>query len=111
MDADTPSAITEAATELLRTLIERNGIASEDLVSIVFSSTSDLTAAFPAAGARALGLNEVPLLCTAEVDVPDALPRCIRVLIHLYTERDYATLRHVYLREARGLREDLADRP
>lgn len=111
VERDSAEAITNGVAELLEALIERNEIAPRDVVSIIFTSTQDLTAAFPAAAARALGLSDVPLLCTAEIDVPGALPRCIRVLLHLYTARDYATLRHVYLRDARTLREDLADPP
>ena len=100
-------AIVDATVELLEQMLERNGAASEDLVSLVFTATTDLTAEFPAVAARKLGLAEVPLLCAQEIDVPGALPRCIRVLMHLYSERDYGSLRHVYLGEAQSLRTDL----
>lgn len=104
------AALIEAATrELLEQMLERNSAAPEDLVSLIFTATPDLTAAFPAAAARELGLGDVPLLCAQEIAVPGALPRCVRVLMHLYTERDYASLRHVYLGEARRLRADLAE--
>ncbi|HYI45742.1 MAG TPA: chorismate mutase [Actinomycetota bacterium] len=104
---DTPAAIEAATTELLEEILSRNSIVAENLVSLIFTSTPDLTSAFPATAARGLGLGGVPLLCAQEIPVPGALPRCIRVLIHLYTDRDYASLRHVYLGEARRLREDL----
>ena len=104
---DTPAAIEAATRELLEEIMARNSIEAEDLVSLVFTSTPDLTSAFPATAARGLGLGGVPLLCAQEIPVPGALPRCIRVLIHLYTDRDYASLRHVYLGAARQLREDL----
>jgi chorismate mutase len=104
---DTPEAIEAATRELLEEMLGRNSIAAEDLVSLIFTSTPDLTSAFPAAAARGLGLGGVPLLCAQEIPVPGALPKCIRVLMHLYTDRDYASLRHVYLGEARRLREDL----
>jgi chorismate mutase len=107
--ADEPGAIVEATAELLAAMLERNQAVPGDLVSVVFTATRDLTSEFPATAARRLGLEDVPLLCAAEIDVPGALPRCIRVLVHLYTARDYATLRHVYLREARSLRTDLPD--
>ena len=107
--ADEPGAIAAATAELLETMMERNGVQREDLVSLVFTATPDLTAAFPAAAARDLGLGDVPLLCAQEIAVPGAVPRCIRVLMHLYTRRDYASLRHVYLGEARSLREDLPE--
>ena len=107
MAHDDPAEIAEATEELLVQMLEGNGATSADLVSLIFTATPDLTSEFPAAAARAMGLSEVPLLCAAEIAVPGSLPRCIRVLIHLYTDRDYASLRHVYLRDARGLRSDL----
>jgi chorismate mutase len=109
VSADDADAIVAVTKELLSQILERNGAVAEDLISIVFTTTPDLHAEFPAAGARALGLGEVPLLGAQEADVTGALPRCIRVLIHLYTDRDYASLRHVYLGDARSLRTDLPD--
>jgi chorismate mutase len=109
VEADDADEIVTATTELLSQILERNGATAEDLISIVFTTTPDLHAEFPAAAARAMGLGEVPLLGAQEMDVRGALPRCIRVLIHLYTERDYASLRHVYLGAARTLRSDLPD--
>lgn len=100
-------AIVDAAEELLATMLRENEVAPQDLVSIVFTSTPDLDAVFPAAAARRLGLGGIPLLCAAEIDVDGALARCVRVLIHLYSERDYSGLRHIYLGEARRLRTDL----
>lgn len=105
--ADEAGLVEKATAELLQEMLERNSVATEDLVSLIFTATPDLTSAFPAAAARSLGLGGVPLLCAQEIAVPGALPRCVRVLMHLYTERDYASLRHVYLGEARRLREDL----
>lgn len=107
-DANTADAIAAATAELLRAMLERNSIAPGDVVSIVFTATPDLNADFPAGAARRLGISGTPLLCAAEIAVPGALPRCIRVLMHLYTAQEGA-LRHVYLREARRLRKDLAD--
>jgi chorismate mutase len=96
-----------ATQELLEALFAKNGVEPEDLVSVLFTATPDLTAQFPAAAARKLGIQDVPLLCAREIDVPDALPRCIRVLIHLYSARARGDLRHVYLGDARQLRSDL----
>ena len=107
MARDDASLIADATLDLLREMIDRNGAAPEDLISLVFTATPDLTAEFPAVAARKLGLAEVPLLCAQEIDVPGALPRCIRVLMHLYTDRGYGSLRHVYLGEAQSLRTDL----
>ena len=109
METDDPELITAATVELLGEMLERNGADAGDLVSIVFTSTADLVSEFPAAGARYMGLADVPLLCAQEIAVPGSVPRCIRVLMHLYTERDYASLRHVYLRDARALRSDLPE--
>lgn len=109
VERDEASTI-EASTEtLLAAMMERNGARPEDLISLIFTATPDLTAAFPAVAARRLGLGHVPLLCAQEIPVPGAMSRVVRVLMHLYSERDYASLRHVYLGEARQLREDLPD--
>lgn len=96
------AAITEASAELLGALLTVNGLDRAAIVSIVFTATGDLTAEFPAAGAHAVGLSDVSLLCAQEVAVPGAVARCIRVLIHLYSDRE--ALEPVYLRGARDLR-------
>lgn len=106
--ANTPEALYDATRELLTRLVEANGIAIDDIGSVLFSATADLNAAFPAAAARQLGWNDVPLLCFHEMDVPEALPLCLRVLIHWNTDRAPAEVRHLYLRGARALRPDLA---
>ena len=93
--------------ELLRELLARNGVDHDDLISIVFTATDDVTSAFPAAAARALGLGDVPLLCARELAVQGGTARCVRVLMHLTTRRARAELRHVYLEGAKGLRDDL----
>lgn len=98
--------IHEATAELLREILQRNGLAAEDLVSCIFTATGDLNADFPAAAARAVGFEQVPLLCAREMAVPRSLPRVIRVLIH-YHAPDGHRARHVYLREAVALRDDL----
>ena len=98
--------ILDATTELMKAIMERNALAPDHVVSCIFTATNDLNAEFPAVAARALGFDRVPLLCSREIPVPRALPRVIRVLIHYYAEEDHAA-RHVYLREASALREDL----
>lgn len=100
-------AILEATTELMRALMERNGLVPEDVVSCIFTATNDLDAAFPAAAARAIGFQAVPLLCAREIAVEGSLPRVIRVMIHYYAREGHVS-QHVYLREAGALREDLA---
>ena len=99
-------AILEATDELVRTVMAENGLAAGDLVSCIFTCTADLDAEFPAVAARRLGLSSVPLLCAREIDVPGAMPRVIRLMLHCYAE-DGSEPRHVYLREATALRRDL----
>lgn len=96
-----------ATTELLETLIERNDLVIERIVSCIFTLTEDLNAEFPAVAARAIGFNGVPLLCAREVDVPHALPRVVRVMVHYYAEEGVEP-KHVYLRDAVALRSDIA---
>ena len=107
VEADDPAAIEAATGQLLRELFDRNGVASGDLISMIFTATPDLSSAFPAAAARGLGLEDVPLLCSVEIEVPGSIPRCIRVLVHLTTAREPEELQHVYLERARSLRTDL----
>ena len=105
---DTSEDIRRCTTELLKALLERNGLAGDDLVSIIFTTTHDLVSDFPAAAAREIGLSNVPLLCTQEIPVVGSMPRCVRVLVHCYAPPERA-IRHVYLREARQLRMDLPE--
>jgi chorismate mutase len=103
---DDAQEILDATTELMGEILARNGLEPKQVVSCIFTATEDLTAEFPAVAARALGFERVPLLCAREIPVPHSLPRIIRVLIHYYAG-DGHEARHVYLREAAGLREDL----
>ncbi|WP_324332177.1 chorismate mutase [Methylomusa anaerophila] len=97
--------------ELLNEIVKENGLEKEDIAAAIFSSTPDLNAGFPAVGARMLGWNEVPLFGTQEVECPDALPRCIRVLILWNTDRNQNQIKHIYLHHAVALRQDIADQP
>jgi chorismate mutase len=106
VEENSEQAILAGTRELIEGIMERNGLAPEQLVSCVFSATTDLNAQFPAVAARDLGLSQVPLLCTQEIEVPGSLPRVIRVLLHYYAAPDHAP-QHVYLRDARTLRADL----
>ena len=100
-------AVIEATAELVRAVLERNEIAPEQLISVVFTATPDLTAEFPAYAARSIGITDVPFLCATEIDVPGAMPRVIRLLAHVDTDAPRAQVRHVYLRGAAALRTDL----
>jgi chorismate mutase len=106
VEDNTEPAILDGTRALVETIMERNQLAPDQMVSCVFSATTDLNAQFPAVAARDLGLSRVPLLCTQEIDVPGALPRVIRVLLHYYAPPGHVP-QHVYLREARSLRADL----
>jgi len=104
---DSAREICTATTELLHAILSQNALRVEQVVSLVLTATPDLRSEFPARGARDAGWGEVPMLCAQEIDVPGALPRCIRVLAHVDVDERHA-VRHVYLRDARGLRPDLA---
>lgn len=107
VEADDREAILDGATELVREVLGRNEVDPADLISIVFTATPDLTAEFPAYAARLLGLTDVPLLCAAEIAVAGAMPRVLRLLAHVNTERARPDIRHPYLRGAAALRTDL----
>jgi chorismate mutase len=100
------TAILDATQELMRELISRNALRPEQMVSCLFTATPDLNAEFPAVAARRLGLDDVPLLCTRELDVPGAMRSVIRVMAHYYAPLDHEPA-HVYLGEAQALRADL----
>lgn len=107
VDGDTKENIVEATAELLHEMLTRNELTKDDLVTIIFTATPDLTSEFPAAAARKIGISDIPLLCAREIDVQGAIPRVIRVLMHVETDKDRLSLRHVYLRDAKPLRTDL----
>jgi chorismate mutase len=104
---DTPEEVNEATQELLLAMMERNDLVHDDVISIIFTTSIDLTSAFPATCARGIGFGDIPLLCASEINVPGAMPKCIRVMLHAYTSRARVDVRHVYLRNAQSLRDDL----
>ncbi|MDP6510331.1 MAG: chorismate mutase [Dehalococcoidia bacterium] len=99
-----------ATTELLQKLVEDNQVKAEDIAYIYFTTTPDLNAEFPAVAARRMGMDHVPLLCGHEMAVPHGLPRCLRILMLVNTERKASEIVHVYLREATSLRADMQQR-
>jgi chorismate mutase len=103
---NTPQAIVTATETLLRRLVEGNGISFQDVASIIFTTTPDLDAAFPAKAVRRMGLYDVALLCTQEMPVKGDLPRCIRLLVHWNTDKEPHEIVHLYLGEAQRLRPD-----
>ncbi|NOX56559.1 MAG: chorismate mutase [Planctomycetes bacterium] len=105
---DTPEEILEATRELLQELLRANEITDfGDIVSVIFTTTQDLCSTFPAEAARDVGMHQVPLLCASEIPVPESMPRCIRVLVHVNTDKKQSEMNHVYLRDARKLRPDM----
>jgi chorismate mutase len=108
VEADTPAEILAATTELLKEILRANSIEGfEEIASVIFTTTGDLTSSFPAEAARTLGMNQVPLLCASEIPVRSSVARCIRVLLHFNTDKTQREMVHVYLREARRLRPDV----
>jgi chorismate mutase len=109
VEEDTTEAITERVVALLDSILRRNGLAEEDVISILFTATEDITSTFPATAARTMGLGAVPLICARELAVVGSVPLCIRVMMHVNTERGRDEVHHVYLEGAQGLRDDLPD--
>jgi chorismate mutase len=106
--ANTAEDILEATDELMRTVIALNELEPADVASVIFTTTPDLTATFPALAARDIGWTEVPLMCAHEMAVPGSLQKCVRVMIHVNTTKSAAEIRHVYLKGARELRPEWA---
>ena len=107
VDADERQQVLDATSELLTEVLSRNGLATDDLISVLFTATPDLHAEFPAYAARQMGITDVPLMCACEIDVPGAMPRVLRLLAHVETDLPRSEVRHVYLRGAAALRTDL----
>jgi chorismate mutase len=107
VDADERELILEAIAELVTEVLKRNEMTGEDVISAIFTVTPDLASEFPAYAARMAGLADVPLLCATEIPVPGSMPRVIRMLAHVETDRPREQIRHVYLRGAAALRPDL----
>jgi len=108
VDADERQAVLDGTAELVTAVMDRNGLSTDDVISVIFSATADLRAEFPALATRSLGFQEVPLLCCSEIDVPGAMPRVVRLMMHVETERSRSQMQHVYLRGATALRLDMA---
>jgi chorismate mutase len=111
LDGDTREEVLARTAELLGTLMVRNSLRAQDVVSLVFTATSDIHSEFPAAAVRAAGIADVPMICARELDIhgDSGIPLCVRVMAHVYTSRPRSELRHAYLRGARQLRSDLPE--
>jgi chorismate mutase len=108
LEVDDRDHLLTCVDELIREILGQNDLATDDLISMLFTATPDLHSEFPALAARQLGIGDVPLLCTQELDIDGAMPRVIRVMVHAETDRTKGEVRHVYLRGAAALRRDLA---
>jgi chorismate mutase len=108
VDADERDAILEGTAELVTAVMTRNDLTPDDVISVLFTVTPDLTTEFPALAARKLGFHAVPLMCATEIPVSGAMPRVVRLMAHVETDRPRAQIQHVYLRGAAGLRLDIA---
>jgi len=106
-DENSAAEIQQKVQELFGALLDRNGVTDDDLVSVIVTTTDDLDAIYPASAVRALGFDDVPLLGAREAEVVGGLPRCVRILVHCYSDRSRAEVQHVYLGDARSLRTDL----
>ncbi|MBQ18448.1 MAG: chorismate mutase [Planctomycetaceae bacterium] len=105
---DDADQVLAATRELLEAILESNGLKDfDEIVSAIFTTTSDLHSTFPAEAARAIGMHQVPLLCASEIPVPNSMPRCIRVLLHVNSHKPPSEIVHVYLRDAQQLRPDV----
>ena len=104
---DTAASVHASTGKLLASLLERNGVEHDDLISILFTVTDDLRSAFPAEAARRMGMGDVPLLCAREIPVAGAMPSVVRVLMHFHSDRALDQVTHVYLDGAEKLRDDL----
>jgi chorismate mutase len=109
VDADTREQVTERVTELVTALLDRNQLDHDDLISALFTATADIHSMFPAEAARGAGFGDVPLLCAQELHIEGKPDQCIRVLLHVNTEKSRAELHHVYLRGTAILRDDLPE--
>ena len=105
--SDDGDALLGSTERLLSTVLQRNAIDPEDLVSIRFTATEDLRSAFPAEAARRMGLGRVPLMCAQEIPVQGSMPSVIRILLHFHSDRTLDEVVHVYLDGAESLRDDV----
>ena len=107
VDRDEPEHITERVVTLMTEMLERNDVRHDDLISILFTATEDLSSAFPAEAARRMGMGDIPLLCAGEIPVAGAMRSVVRILLHFHTELGLREVTHVYLDGAERLRDDL----
>jgi chorismate mutase len=108
LERDERNHLLQSTAELVTKVLHANELSTADLISIWFTATTDITSEFPALAARELGLGDVPLMCSVEMNVDRAMPRVIRLMMHVETTRPRSEIQHIYLRGATALRSDLA---
>jgi chorismate mutase len=108
VDENTKASILNSTRELLEIIMEKNQLISDNVISILFTTTVDLNTVFPAAAAREMGWEHVPLMCASEIDVEGSLKKCIRILMHVYIDKEPKNIKHIYLNGAKILRPDLS---
>jgi chorismate mutase len=107
VDVDTSEQVRDRTVTLVKEMLEANDIHHDDLISVIFTATGDIHSMFPALAAREYGLGDVPLMCARELDIEGSRPLCIRILMHMTTDRGRDELHHIYLEGATDLRDDL----
>ncbi len=109
VEEDVPDQIRARTGELLEAMMQRNDVRPDNIISLIFTATPDLVSDFPAVAARNMGLSRTPLLCSQEIPVAGSVERCIRILMHAYSQKAKEEIRHAYLRGAKQLRTDLPE--
>jgi chorismate mutase len=109
VDEDVPAHISERVQALLQRMLDRNDVDKDDCISILFTATDDIHSMFPALAAREMGFGDVPLICARELDITGGTERCVRIMMHITTDKARGELHHVYLEGAKGLRDDLPE--
>jgi chorismate mutase len=107
VDVDEKEHLFERVVALVEEMFDRNDVGHDDVISVLFTATGDIHSGFPAEAVRKMGLGDVPLICAQELDIVGATPRCVRVMLHFTTDKPRDQLHHVYLHDARALRDDL----
>ena len=108
LDSDEREHLLKLTAELISKMIHANNLHTDQLISILFTATPDITSEFPALAARELGIGDVPLMCFVEMNVKGSMPRVVRVMINAEFDTPRSQVQHVYLRGAAALRLDIA---
>lgn len=109
LDVDDRQHLLDRTAELIRAVLDRNELSSDDVISVLLTATKDLRSEFPAAAVRAIGITDVPLICSQEMDIEGSMPRVVRLMAHVETDLPRSRIRHIYLHGTTVLRDDLID--